>query len=166
MARTTAGKASSARKIKGYGWVPDIPDARDFLFSAPRPVLAQLPAKVDMRSKCPPVYDQGQLGSCTANAIGAAFEFEQKQQKQTDFMPARLFIYFNERTIEGTVDADSGAMLRDGVKSVAKLGVCPEDEWPYDIARFRDKPSARCFKDAARHQALVYRSVLQTLPQL
>ena len=81
-------------------------------------------------------------------------------------MPSRLFIYYNERTLEGTLDSDSGAMIRDGIKSVAKLGVCPEDEWPYDPARFRYRPSAKCFKDAAEHQAVVYRNVLQTLPQL
>src|SRR5438876_12457053 len=126
------------RRIQRYGWVPDIPDPRDLLYAAPSPVLQQLPASVDLTSSCSAIYDQGQLGSCTANAIGGAFEFEQRRQGLKDFMPSRLFIYFNERTIEGTVDTDSGAMLRDGVKSVAKLGVCPEDEWPYDIARFRD----------------------------
>ena len=166
MAARTSSTGLHLRSVARYGWLPDLPDARDYLYSAPVEVLAALPSKVDLRRACPPVYDQGQLGSCTANAIGGAFEFEQRRQGLKDFMPSRLFIYFNERTIEGTVDTDSGAMLRDGVKSVAKLGVCPEDEWPYDIARFRDKPSARCFKDAARHQALVYRSVLQTLPQL
>ena len=100
------------------------------------------------------------------NAIGAAFEFEQKKQGLPDFTPSRLFIYYNERTIEGTVDADSGAMIRDGMKSVNKLGVCSEDEWNYDIAKFRDKPTHKCYTDAATHQALVYRAVLQDLHQM
>jgi C1A family cysteine protease len=154
------------RSIQRYGWVPDLPDARDFLFSAPDEVVASLPAKVDLRSKCPPVYDQGQLGSCTANAIGGAYEFDQVREGQRDFMPSRLFIYFNERTMEGTVDVDAGAMIRDGIKSVAKVGVCPEDLWPYDIANFRDRPPAKCFTAATAHQAIVYRSVLQQLNQL
>lgn len=50
------------RSIQRYGWVPDLPDARDYVFSAPDEVIAKLPPKVDLRSKCPPVYDQGQLG--------------------------------------------------------------------------------------------------------
>ena len=154
------------RSIKHYGWVPDLPDARDFQFSAPDAVLASLPAKVGLRSKCPPVYDQGELGSCTANAIAGAFEFDQLQERQPDFMPSRLFIYFNERTMEGTVDIDAGAMLRDGIKSVAKLGVCTEDSWPYDIARFRDRPGAQCYREALKHQAMVYRSVPQHLNTL
>jgi len=154
------------RSIQRYGWVPDLPDARDYQFSAPDAVIATLPPKVDLRSKCPPVYDQGQLGSCTANAIAGAYEFDQRQERQPDFMPSRLFIYFNERTMEGTVDIDAGAMLRDGIKTVAKLGVCTEDSWPYDIAAFRDRPGPACYREALRHQAIVYRSVPQHLNQL
>src|SRR5215475_6094903 len=93
----------ATRPVQRFGWVPDLPDARDFLFSAPEAVLAELPAKVDLRPQMPVVYDQGQLGSCTANAIAAAFEFDQLQQNLADFMPSRLFIYYNERAIEGTV---------------------------------------------------------------
>jgi C1A family cysteine protease len=114
------------RSIRRYGWVPDIPDMRDKMFAAPRAGRAKLPAKVDLRPQCPPIYDQGELGSCTANAIGAAIEFERAQAKQVpDFVPSRLFIYYNERVMEGTVMSDSGAMIRDGIKSVAKLGAPP-----------------------------------------
>jgi C1A family cysteine protease len=147
------------RTVKGYGWIPDIPDARDLLFSAPDAVLAELPSKVDLRADCPPVYDQGHLGSCTANAIGAAFEYDVKKQGGQDLMPSRLFIYYNERAVEGSIDTDSGAMIRDGIKGLGKLGVCPEAMWPYDIAKFRDKPTDECYKDALEHQALVYRRV-------
>jgi C1A family cysteine protease len=148
------------RPPQRFGWLPDLPDARDYLFSAPEAVLASLPSKVDLRRKMPPVYDQGQLGSCTANAIAAAFEYDQTQQKLTDFMPSRLFIYYNERAVEGTVASDSGAMIRDGIKSVAKLGVCDEQLWPYDVGQFTDKPPRSAYSDAKKHQATVYRSVL------
>jgi C1A family cysteine protease len=155
-----------SRTVKGYGWIPDIPDARDYLYSAPEAMLAALPKQVDLRADCPPVYDQGHLGSCTANAIGAAFEYDLKKQSAQDFTPSRLFVYYNERAIEGTVDSDSGAMIRDGIKSIAKLGVCPETMWTYEISRFRDKPSDECYKDALEHQALVYRRVIPRLHQL
>lgn len=72
---------------------------------APLAVLQALPAKKDLTAQCPPVYDQGDLGSCTANAIGAAHHFEQiKQNRKTAFVPYRLFIYHNERVILGTVN--------------------------------------------------------------
>jgi C1A family cysteine protease len=145
-----------------YGWAPDLPDQRDHLYSAPQPILAKLPPKKDLRSGCPPVYDQGQLGSCTANAISGAIQFDQKKQKAKVFMPSRLFIYYNERVMEGSVNSDAGAQIRDGVKSVANLGVCPESEWPYDIDKFANKPGTQCFKDATKCQAVGYQRLDST----
>ena len=155
------------RKIARYGWVPDLPDARDHLYAAPPQYLSNLPAAVDLRDQCPKeIYDQGQLGSCTGNAIAAAFEFALLKQKLTDFMPSRLFIYYNERVIEGTVGSDSGAQIRDGIKSVNKQGVCPESEWPYDITKFTDRPPDSCYQEALRHQVTSYQRVPQLANQL
>jgi C1A family cysteine protease len=155
------------RKIKGYGWVPDLPDGRDLLYAAPLKPQAKLPDKVDLRKSCPKIYDQGELGSCTANAIAAALEFDQmKQRLKNVFTPSRLFIYFNERAMEGTVDSDSGAMIRDGVKSVAKRGACGEAHWPYEIDRFRDKPGRECYAQGRNHQAIRYLRLNQSLGQL
>jgi C1A family cysteine protease len=114
------------RHYSNYGWLPDLPDQRDYSYSAPSVVVSKLPKKVDLRKTCPPVYNQGQLGSCTANAIGAAFHYELMKQKAQAFMPSRLFIYYNERVIENSVNSDNGAMIRDGIKTVNKQGVCPE----------------------------------------
>src|SRR5438132_7094015 len=137
------------RKIKRYGWIPDIPDQRDYLYAAPPAFLRALPPRVDLRAKCPPVYDQGQLGSCTANAIGGAIEFDQMKEKLPQiFIPSRLFIYYNERVIEGTVNTDAGAMLRDGIKTVAKQGACPEPMLPYLIDKCKTKPAAACCAEA------------------
>lgn len=154
------------RKIQGYGWNPDIPDGRDFMYAAPAEVVTSLPPKVDLRDQCPGVYDQGQLGSCTANAIGAALEFDQMKQKETAFTPSRLFIYYNERVIEGTVSSDSGAQIRDGVKSVNQQGAPPETDWPYDITKFADKPPQPAYDDAATHKAVLYQRLTPTLGQL
>jgi C1A family cysteine protease len=155
------------RKIQGYGWVPDIPDGRDLLYAAPALRVEELPAKVDLRSQCPPVYDQGQLGSCTANAIGAAMEFDQiHQQAKSVFTPSRLFIYYNERALEGTVDSDSGAQIRDGVKTVAQQGICKEDSWPYEIEKFEQKPPSPCYTEGKKNQAIQYLRLTQALSQL
>jgi len=82
------------------------------------------------------------------------------------FVPSRLFIYYNERVIEGTEDQDAGAMIRDGIKSIAKQGVCPELEWPYLIRKFRTKPETKCYRDALDNQALTYYRVTQTINQM
>ena len=142
--------------MKKYGWIPSFPDHRDLIFKAQ---LTQFPLKTDLRAQCPPVYDQGNLGSCTANAIGAAIEFEHLKQFNKDLMPSRLFIYYNERTIEGTVNSDSGAMIRDGIKSVNKFGVCPETEWPYIISKFKKKPPVKCYQDALKDKVVSYFSI-------
>ena len=150
-----------------FGWQPDVPDHRDHLYAAPVTWLAKLPAKIDLASKCPPVYDQGQLGSCTANAIAAAIEFDlMKQKAKKIFAPSRLFIYYNERAMEGTVSSDSGAQIRDGIKSVAKQGECPEPEWRYDISKFAVKPPANCFRDALKYEVVSYQRVAQTGSQM
>ena len=154
-------------KIARYGWIPDLPDQRDHLYAAPVAAVRKLPTKVDLRPQCPPVYDQGQLGSCTGNAIAGAIQFDQMKQSLSQiFTPSRLFIYYNERVIEGTVDSDSGAMIRDGIKSVSKQGACPEDMWPYNIGKFRDKPTDNCYKEAAKHTAVQYQRVSRTLNQM
>lgn len=156
-----------AYKIQGYGWLPDLPDGRDLLYAAPLTALPELPPNVDMSGDCPPVYDQGQLGSCTANAIGGALQFDQMKQGDNDFVPSRLFIYYNERVMEGTVHSDSGAQIRDGVKSVGKQGACKEDPtWPYQINKFDDKPPEEAYKQGKRHQAIRYLRLTQALSQL
>jgi C1A family cysteine protease len=153
-------------KIKRYGWIADLPDHRDLMYAAPSQVLTALPSKTDLRAKCPPVYDQGQLGSCTANAIAAAVEFDLMKEKKNVFIPSRLFIYYNERVMEGTVDSDSGAQIRDGVKSVASKGDCPEKLWPYDINKFTEKPPQSCFKEGVKHKAVQYQRVIRDLNQM
>ncbi|MDP4262147.1 MAG: C1 family peptidase [Bacteroidota bacterium] len=154
------------RKISRYGWQPDLPDHRDFQYRAPAAFIKKLPAKTDLRKNCPPVYDQGQLGSCTANAIGAAFEFELMKQKAAAFIPSRLFIYYNERVMENSVNNDNGAQIRDGVKSVNTQGACPEALWPYIISKFAQKPPDQAYTAALTHQVLSYQRVTRTLNQM
>ena len=126
-----------------------------------------LPKSIDLRAGCPPVYDQGELGSCTANAIAAAIEFDQKKQKMAQpFTPSRLFIYYNERAMEGTIATDSGAMLRDGIKSIASQGACPEVMWPYVEQHFSERPPAPCYKAGKAHPAVAYSRLAQDLMRM
>src|SRR5467141_1513452 len=86
----TPGVGTPGKYLGHYGWTPDVPDQRDLVFAAAR--VTTLPPSVDLRPGCPPVYDQGQLGSCTANAIAAAIQYEQIRQKEPKpFAPSRLF---------------------------------------------------------------------------
>jgi len=139
-----------------YGWLPDIPDHRDHVYGAVRMIPETLPAKVDLRPGCSDVEDQKELGSCTANALAGALEYLMKKDKVPYVDMSRLFIYYNERVIEHTVKTDSGAMIRDGIKTLAKQGACPEKSWPYDIAKFATKPTKACYTEALNYQILSY----------
>src|SRR5665213_2163194 len=152
-------------KLKHHfgGWKPQLPDHRDKKLSLAGPVV--LPPLVDLRTDCfePSIYNQGQLGSCTANAIGALFEAELKKQGLTDFMPSRLFIYYNERVMEGDPSVDGGAEIRDGMKSLATQGVCPETNWPYIENLFAKEPPALCYASGLLNKATSYLAVNQDI---
>jgi len=143
-------------KIARYGWRRDRLDHRDYMY---RPTAIALPPAVDLHAKAPPIYDQGQLGSCTANAIAAAFDFVRGKEGLPFITPSRLFIYFNERAIEGTVGVDAGAEIRDGLHTLGWNGVCTEADWPYDITKFADEPPIGDFTNALEHRAYAYRSI-------
>ena len=143
-----------------YNLRRDKPDSRDRVMLI-RPNLAVMPQVIDLRPNCPAIYDQGDLGSCSANAIGAALDFIHKQDNPTKdfFNPSRLFIYFNERSSEGTIDIDAGASIRDGIVSVNQTGACKETTWPYDISQFKIKPPIIAYNEARDYQAIAYQRV-------
>lgn len=148
-----------------YSWIPDLPDHRDLHYSVAPPVQG-LPPLIDLRPGFQPVYDQGALGSCTANAIAGGVEYRMTKQGEKSFTPARLGIYYLERKVEGTVSQDSGAMLRDGIKVIAKYGVWPETIQPYDTSKFKKAPTKAMMAEGIKHQALVYERLDGSLNQI
>lgn len=114
-----------------------------------------LPSIVDLRNKFPECYDQGELGSCTANALCAAFQYD-----DPSFMGSRLFVYYNERVMEGTVNEDAGATLSDGISILKKFGVCSEDLWPYDISKYASIPPLNCYEEADKHHVIEATNIL------
>jgi C1A family cysteine protease len=140
-----------------FGWKRDLHDPRDFKFKVSAPTAPRvLPPLIDMRPEFPPVYDQQDLGSCTGNALGAAYQYGDMKQGNPSFIPSRLFIYYNERVIEGTVNEDNGAMIRTGIKTLVDSGVCPEDMWKYNTWKFKKKPCPECYTAALDNQVLQY----------
>lgn len=148
------------RRTARYGWRPSLHDDRDL--AADLAYEGTLPAAVDLRPHMPPVYDQGQLGSCTANAVAACVE-RYFMGSGVDLVPSRLWIYRFERILEGTLaQGDVGAFGRDGFKVAHKMGVPPETDMPYDIARFQDPPSVQATGDAPKHKIPNYLAVART----
>lgn len=150
-----------------YGLKADLRDQNDYFYAAPYDVLQALPASIDLRPGFPdPPYDQGQLGSCVSNASAGFAQYLLAKEQKLVFMPSRLFIYYNGRLAEGTVNSDSGESVRDGVRTLNKLGVPPETDWPYNIADFTVEPPQQAYTDALLTKALLYQRVMQNLSQM
>lgn len=162
----------SSQIIRAYGWRPDRPDHRDRLYKVRLGAGEALPAKFSQRPNWPAPYDQGQLGSCTGNGVGGICHYRlvRKGEQSPDVMnqdgsiPSRLFIYYNERVVEGTVRQDSGANIRDGIKVVVRDGFCFEDLWPYDIAKFARRPPLRAYRVARKELVTGYARIDNTDP--
>lgn len=154
------GNQSSSDTNRKYGWRRDNPDWRDK--TKYYSIVNNKNTTSDLRDKCPTIYNQLNLGSCTANALAFSYQFD---EKTADFTPSRLFIYYNERKMENTIDSDSGASLRDGIKTINKIGVCNEDNWIYEPNNFTDKPPENCYNEAKLHRTVKYHKIKQELNQ-
>lgn len=156
-----------ARKTRGYGWLPDIPNHHDTYYRGLEPhLLDNLPASVDLSPSMPPElpFDQGQIGSCVPNASIAALMYLQQKQQETVTVLSRLFAYYIVRAKEGTVKSDAGARISDMVALLHTLGSCPESEWPYNTSLYQKRPLKSCYKDAIKYESLTSQRVDQTLP--
>ncbi len=151
----------------GLGWQPDLPDIRDFTVdhAEVKDILAHskglqaaanaLPKKIDLSKWCSPIENQGQLGSCTANAGVGLFEYFQRRAYDQYLDGSRLFLYKATRNLLG-LTGDTGAYLRSTMGAMRLFGVPPETYWPYDISTFDDEPPAFCYAFAQNYQALKY----------
>jgi C1A family cysteine protease len=120
---------------------------------------------VDLRTSglLPDVWDQGALGACSAHGSGAAYSYELARQHGTkNYLPSRLFIYYNERAANGTIREDSGATITDAIRSLNQHGAPPEQDWPYDISKFTHRPPIAAYRDGETREALQYARVHQT----
>jgi C1A family cysteine protease len=156
----------------GLGWLPDRPDVRDLTYTSDevRDVLSasssqslqrlaagknEIPASADLREYFSPVEDQGQIGSCTANAACGMVEYYQRRSFGKFTNMSRLFVYKVTRQFLG-MTGDTGAYLRSVMGALALFGAPPEKYWPYDTAKFDDDPPAFTFAFAQNFQALTY----------
>lgn len=154
--------------FKKYGWKRDLPDRRDRKFKVEH--LAPIQSVyLAHKYKLPLPYDQLSVGSCTANALAFAIHFDllnkHDQKVIVPWTPSRLFIYYNERMLEGTIDQDTGAEIRDGIKTLVTYGTCSEDAWPYNIDQFATKPSSYAYSLAKAVTAVRYESLDNTNKQ-
>lgn len=161
----------------GLGWRPSFPDFRDVQFTVALKTLQNLPSKVDLRPQCPDIIDQKQIGSCTACALSAAVQFDRmKLGDLPAFEPSILFIYYNERALDGDVGTDGGSQLKTGMKTLSSQGVCSTASWPYipDPPLYLDgpfppgakpatQPPQSCYNEAINYKIASYQAPDQSL---
>lgn len=152
---------------RGLGWLPDVPDTRDYTTdseavgkllekTAVRSLRADGgPAQVDLRQWCAPIEDQGELGSCTAQAGVGMLEYLERRAHGKHLDASRRFLYKVTRALGG-LEGDSGAHLRTTIGAMRLFGVPPEEFWPYSVSEFDQEPPAFCYSFAQNYQALVY----------
>lgn len=134
-------------------------DKRDYRVHAVNRT-AKLPTSVNLASNCPPVYDQLDIGSCTANSASTMYSYVLKLMTSiVQLIPSRLYVYYNTRILQGTIGQDSGASLRNTMKALVQQGVCPEGMWGYSKLNLFTKPPDACYTEGAERQALLYASV-------
>lgn len=144
------------KPTRKYNLKEDKFDERDYYFkNHPLSKSVQLPKSIDLREKMPPIYDQGELGSCTANAGCANKSYFINNRVEL----SRLFLYYKERLIEGTVYEDSGASIRDICIALTKYGVCEENLFPYDITKFANMPSVIADQNALQYTINSYHRI-------
>lgn len=168
------------RRRLAMGWLPDYPDFRDHTADhdevstrlqnlgqkdsikkmltktgATKSLKASLPASVSLVNWFSPVEDQGDLGSCTANAGVGMVEYFERRATGKHIDASRLFLYKATRNLMKE-KGDTGAFLRTTMGALVLFGVPPEEYWPYNIASFDKEPTAFCYAFAQNYQSLSY----------
>jgi len=166
--------------ITKLGWLPDWPDFRDKTEEDDQisPRLSKLgqtqsikkmksrlaptgssstalPVSANLSQWFPPVKNQGDLGSCAANAAVSMVEYFEQRAFGKITPPSRLFLYKTARNLMHQT-GDSGSFLRSMMGAMVLFGVPPEEYWPYDIAKFDDEPTPFCYAFAQNFQAISY----------
>jgi C1A family cysteine protease len=136
-------------------WQPDKFDSRDYSYALTNRTSPNI---IDLRPYCSPIENQGNLGSCTGQAIAGAIELLNKRKGVYKDI-SRLFIYYYERLLLGTVNYDSGAYIRDGLKATNKYGASLERYWPYDIRKFKQEPILEAKTDGSRRKVTRYERI-------
>jgi len=150
----TAGQLSHGRRLDGC--LHDEPSATDYRAMAN---VSSLPFSVDLRNDCSPVEDQGQIGSCVANAIVGAFEHQLKRdgKPMRDF--SRMFVYYNARKILGDPSFDNGATISAGMAAMLAFGAPTESRWPYQVESYAKPPSPEVYQEAGSNVPREYARV-------
>lgn len=165
-------------RIVGTGWLPSVPDMRDYTDEHPdivemveklgitktKKLKGPLPTTMDLRPWCSEISDQGQLGSCTAHAGVGIVEYYENRAFGKHIDGSRLFVYKTTRELLGMA-GDTGADLRTTMAALVLFGVPLEKYWPYttqlhpttaNLRTFDTEPTTFVYEIADNFQGTYY----------
>jgi len=164
-------------KLPVFGWIPDLPDFRDysmgnftpskskkkkagndgdeFSFLFGKSTVQNLPPKVDLTEYCSPVESQGNVGSCTAHAGISLVEYYENRNFGSYVPASRLFLYKVTRNYM-QLTGDTGANPRSTMASMVLFGTPPESHYPYEESQFDNEPPAFCYSFAQNYKTIKY----------
>jgi len=156
---------SNTYKYK-FGWIPDLPDIRDYTDKNRKlypmmskikttKISATLPETVDLRQWCSLIDNQGNIGSCTANAIAAVVEYFENRSFNKYIDASRLFLYKVSRNLLHNT-GDTGSYLKTTLGALVLFGMPPEEYWPYNESNFDVEPNAFCYSFANNYRCISY----------
>lgn len=101
-------------------------DPRELRYRLTAPAAVDLNTPRSLAPWLPPIMDQGQMGSCVANAtVGAAMTLGKRAGFASVPELDRLWLYYKSRVTEGTFPQDAGSYPADAC-DIAMTGVPPE----------------------------------------
>lgn len=155
------------------GWQRDLPDFRDYspdhdeikeLFkwskgfkaaSASGATSVKATPSIDLSQWCSPIEDQGNIGSCTAQAGVGLLEYYENRAFGRHLDASRLFLYKTTRNLLGWT-GDTGAWLRTTMQAMVVFGVPPEQYLAYDVSKYDVEPNAFCYSFAQNYKSIRY----------
>lgn len=147
----------------GFGWVPDTPSIKDHKLTVP--AIIGLPTQVDLGRTPfqPPILNQGATSSCVGHACSSLVHFLRRKLGLPEFQPSRLFAYYFARFVRHSDwhTVDEGAMIRDAMTALTVVGVCSEQDWPFDVSKINVRPDPPDVVAAGGHRTLRYVRMLR-----
>jgi len=150
-----------------YGWIPDkndneVDDNNTKYFSIHQAKYLNGIPDCNLKSKCPPVYISSNLNSCVSNSVAFIYHYTQKKL-DINISPSRLFLYYNTRMIENTINKDVGCQIKNCLESINLYGVCNENEYPYKIDNVFNKPPVNFYNPDIK---IKFSKIEQTIDQI
>jgi C1A family cysteine protease len=109
------------------------------------------------------ILDQGNYGSCVANA----FSYSISSQTKKTLLISRMYLYDFSRLLDySSLDQDAGTTIRSACSAIKKYGSVPEVLFKYNYKNFYNLPTLTTIKNSKLFKKFQYTFINQDLISL